>query len=122
MEEPDERLRLDMSASLSIVIEEHEDVLTVPYNAVWTDNDGNSFVTVVDGEDSTDVAVEVVMESNYYTEISASDIKEGDMVEIVDDSDSSDSNGTAGGLDGMPGGNGGEGPGAGGGPDQGGGF
>lgn len=121
MEQPDERLRLDMSASLSIVIEEHKDVLTVPYNAVWTDNDGNSFVTVVAGEDSADVAVEVVMESNYYTEISASEIKEGDMVEIVNDGD--DSNGNVGaGPDGMPGGDGGQGPGAGGGPGQGGGF
>lgn len=121
MEQPDERLRLDMSASLSIVIEEHKDVLTVPYNAVWTDNDGNSFVTVVDGENSTDIAVEVVMESNYYTEISASGIKEGDMVEIVNDSDESDGNfGAAPG--GMPGGDGGQGPGAGGGPGQGGGF
>lgn len=120
MEEPDERLRLDMSASLSIVIEEHEDVLTVPYNAVWTDNDGNSFVTVADGENTEDVAVEVVMESNYYTEISASGIKEGDMVEIVEDSSSDSNSGAA--PDGMPGGNGGQGPGAGGGPGQGGGF
>lgn len=120
MEEPDEQLRLDMSASLSIVIEEHEDVLTVPYNAVWTDNDGNSFVTVTDGENTEDVAVEVVMESNYYTEISASGIKEGDMVEIVEDSSSDSNSGAA--PDGMPGGNGGQGPGAGGGPGQGGGF
>ena len=60
------------------------------------------------------------MESNYYTEISASGINEGDMVEIVEDSSSDSNSGAA--PDGMPGGNGGQGPGAGGGPGQGGGF
>ena len=44
----DDRLRLDMSASLSIIVAQHENVLTVPYNAVQTDSDGNTYVEVLD--------------------------------------------------------------------------
>ena len=125
IDNPDERLRLDMSASLSIIVEEHEDVLTVPYNAVWTDNDGNSYVSVVDGETTKDVAVDVVMESNYYTEISSDEIKEGEKVEIVEDSNATDNESGVNGMqDGQapnPGGSK-EQRGPGGGPGQGGGF
>ena len=125
IDNPDERLRLDMSASLSIIVEEHENVLTVPYNAVWTDNDGNSYVSVVDGETTKDVAVDVVMESNYYTEISSDEIKEGEKVEIVEDSNATDNESGVNGMqDGQapnPGGSK-EQRGPGGGPGQGGGF
>lgn len=79
---PSDRLRLDMSASLSIIIDEHENAMTVPYNAVQTAEDGSTFVEVVDGEATTVVPVEVVMESNYYTEI-AGDVREGQTVRIV---------------------------------------
>lgn len=51
---PDDRLRLDMSASLSIIIEQYEDAMTVPYNAVQTDEDGNTYVEVLDESGMTD--------------------------------------------------------------------
>ena len=81
---PSDRLRLDMSASLSIIIDQHENAMTVPYNAVQVAEDGSTFVEVVgaDGETLTVVPVEVVMESSYYTEI-AGDLKEGDVVRVV---------------------------------------
>lgn len=84
-----ERLRLDMSASLSIIIEQHDDVLTVPYNAVQTDEDGNSFIQTVseDGTQTKDVSVEVVMESNYYTEIKSEELSEGQKVRVVESTD-----------------------------------
>lgn len=169
----DDRLRLDMSASLSIIVAQHENVLTVPYNAVQTDSDGNTYVEVLDdsqeampegstemevgesGDDaSTDSAAEssgqsgsapsggapsgggpsgggpsgggmmggsglmsfftssssssttdsanavstatykkipvtVVLESNYYTEVSADELEEGMQVRLVSTSDSS---------------------------------
>jgi len=86
---PNDRLRLDMSASLSIIIEQHDDVLTVPYNAVQTDEDGNSFIQTVseDGTETTDIPVEVVMESNYYTEIKSDKISEGQKIRVVDSVD-----------------------------------
>lgn len=83
-----DRLRLDMSANLSIIISQHEDCLTVPYNAVQTAEDGSRFVEVV-GEDDTKtvVPVEVVMESNYYTEISGQ-LTEGQKVRLIDEDSS----------------------------------
>lgn len=91
---PNERLKLDMSASLSIIIESHENAYTVPYNAVETDEDGNYFITEVeaDGITTKKVPVSVIMESNYYTEIQSQDIYEGQKVLIkeTDDNTSED--------------------------------
>lgn len=82
---PNERLRLDMSASLSIIIEEHDDVYTVPYNAVQEDEEGNFFIELI-GEDAmttTKLPVTVVMESSYYTEITADGLEEGMKIKII---------------------------------------
>lgn len=78
------RLKLDMSASLSIIIESHEDVFTVPYNAIEEEEDGTFYITEVaeDGVTTTKIPVTVVMESNYYTEIQAKDIYQGQKVMI----------------------------------------
>lgn len=50
---PSEALRMDMTAKLSIILESKENVLTVPYEAVQEDTNGNYYVEVVDesGED-----------------------------------------------------------------------
>ncbi len=53
LDEQIESFRLDMTAKVSIVTEEKNHVLTVPYDAVQTDEDGNYYVEVVD----TDTAV-----------------------------------------------------------------
>lgn len=45
---PCDDLRLDMTAKLSIIISSKEDVLTVPYAAVQTAEDGSFYVEVVD--------------------------------------------------------------------------
>jgi len=50
---PNERLRLDMSASLSIIIEHHENALTVPYNAVQEDELGNTYVETMEEDGTT---------------------------------------------------------------------
>ncbi len=84
MDEPCDRLRLDMSASLSILIEEHPGALTVPYNAVQEDENGQTFVEVKKGEDEfVRVDVEVLLESNYYTEIAPGPVKEGEEVKLI---------------------------------------
>ena len=46
---PCDDLKLDMTAKLSIILESKENVLTVPYNAVQEDDDGNYYVEVVSG-------------------------------------------------------------------------
>lgn len=82
---PNERLRLDMSASLSIIVEEHENVYTVPYNAVQEDEDGNFFLELMgeDGITTTKLPITVVMESSYYTEIAADGLEEGMKVKVI---------------------------------------
>ncbi|MCR5733797.1 MAG: efflux RND transporter periplasmic adaptor subunit [Lachnospiraceae bacterium] len=44
----DDRLRLGMTAKLSIIIDEKKDVLTVPYDAIYEKASGESYVNVVD--------------------------------------------------------------------------
>ena len=89
--EPQERLRLDMAASLSIIVDEHPGALTVPYNAVQTAEDGSTFVEVkqADGSFAT-VPVTVILESNYYTEVAGEGLKEGDEVRTISMTDDFD--------------------------------
>ena len=57
---PNEMLRMDMTAKLSIILESKENVLTVPYEAVQEDESGNFYVEVVDN--NTDGSQENVKE------------------------------------------------------------
>ena len=81
---PSDRLRLDMSANLSIIIQEQTNVLCVPYNAVQIAEDGSAYVETVadDGKTLTTVPVTVVMESSYYTQIEG-DLQEGQTVRVI---------------------------------------
>lgn len=105
-------LRLDMTAKLSIVLSESKNALTVPYDAVSTDEDGNTYVTLANkgalgnaatsngdstangssksaqdslaalGLGGTKVYVTIGISNDYYSEIIAGDIKEGDEVTV----------------------------------------
>ncbi len=83
-----EYLKLDMTAKISIVLAESKDGLTVPYDAVITDDDGKEYVNVVDGknEDGTNIThkvyVETGIKSSYYTEIYGEGLVPGTEVEI----------------------------------------
>ena len=79
-----ERLRLDMTASLSIIIESHDSVYTVPYNALNQDDDGNYFISEVgeDGITIREIPVNMIMESNYYTEIESPEIYDGQKIRL----------------------------------------
>ena len=48
LEDQNDVFKLDMTAKTSIVTEEKDHVLTVPYDAVQTDEEGNAYVEVVD--------------------------------------------------------------------------
>ena len=112
---PNELLRMDMTAKLSIILESKDNILTVPYESVQEDESGKYYVEVVveTKEDSQDAAqkpekgempqnlqdfntkkiyVEKGMESDYYIEIISKEIVEG-MEIVVPDSDN------GGGLD-----------------------
>ncbi len=86
-----DRLRLGMTAKMNIVLNEVEHVLTVPYDAVQTDENGDTVVYVLeqtmDAEGKTTqeqrpVAVTVGTEGDYYVEVSGDGLEEGMKVEI----------------------------------------
>lgn len=73
-----DRLRLGMSAKVSIITEKAEDVLTVPYDAITEKEDGTKVITLLNDDDTqTEVKVEIGLESGYYSEIKSDKIKEG---------------------------------------------
>lgn len=108
-----EDLRMDMTAKLSIIISSKENVLTVPYAAVQTAEDGSFYVEVVDENAGADgeqpmtlgapggggnaampgslptrrIPVTKGIESDYYVEISGEGIEEGlEVIVPADDS------------------------------------
>lgn len=83
IDEADENLRAGMTAKISISLEESENALTVPYDAVTTTPDGKSTITVdVDGEKKT-IEVETGLETDYYTEVISDEISEGMTVYLT---------------------------------------
>ncbi len=88
--------RMDMTAKLSIILNEKDDVLTVPYDAVQIDEDGRFYIekapeetdikavaAKVNAEDPSEnrIYVEKGIESDYYIEVIGEGVKEG--VKIV---------------------------------------
>ncbi len=87
LDQQDERLRLGMTAKTNIVLEDRENVLTVPYDAVLSDSEGKSYITLMEqAEDGTtaqrDVYVTVGTEGDYYVEISSEEDLEGKEILI----------------------------------------
>ncbi len=79
---PNDLLKLDMTAKLSIITSNRENVLTVPYEAIQEDENGNFYVEVLRGDTVSKVSVEKGIESDYYVEITSSDLKEKEEVII----------------------------------------
>jgi len=94
LDTPSDKIRLDMTAKLSIIETEAVDTLTVPFDSVGTEEDGSKYVEVATGgKDETGkditrkVKVETGLESNYYIQITSGDLKQGDQV-LIPKSDS----------------------------------
>lgn len=87
VETKNDMLRLDMTAKLSIVLEESKNTLTVPFDALYTDDEGKEYVKVIDGKDANgltathDVYVTTGIKSDYYVEI-LKGLKEGEEVNV----------------------------------------
>lgn len=112
-----ERLRIDMTAKLSLIKEQKKNVLVVPYDAIFTDEDGNKTLHVLSGgsaaddlsaepelpdgtEEFKEVKVQTGMESGYYVEILPTPgIENGTVIEMpVGDENSLNEMDPAGGL------------------------
>ena len=78
-----------MNAKLNIILEETADVLTVPYDAIQQDENGNGVIYAVEhtengGVIKTAIPVTVGVEGDYYVEVSG-DIKEGMEISLPTD-------------------------------------
>ena len=80
----DSQLLIGMTAKVKIILDERSDVLAVPYDAIIEDKDGNTSVLIAEGEGNPytvkKVSVEKGLETNFLTEITSSDIKDGDLI------------------------------------------
>jgi len=79
IEDPDERIRVGMTANLNILVGHAENVLLVPVRAIQS-RGGRQIVMVKRGESFTPVPVKVGMSNDVMAEIVEGDIKEGDLV------------------------------------------
>jgi multidrug efflux pump subunit AcrA (membrane-fusion protein) len=73
-------LRAGQSVKVRIVLGEHKDVLAVPREAVVTDENGDSVIATVDGDQATHKAVKPGFEENGLVEVTADGLKDGDTV------------------------------------------
>jgi HlyD family secretion protein len=77
----DDRLKLGMTAKLSIIVDEAKGVFTVPYDAISTNAEGESVIYTPEATQQG-IVVEVGMESDYYTQIISDEIYEGMKIVI----------------------------------------
>ncbi len=79
IEDPDERIKVGMTANLNILVGRAENVLLVPTRAIQS-RGGRQIVMVKRGENFIPVPVKVGMSNDVMAEIVEGDIKEGDLV------------------------------------------
>lgn len=74
-------LLIGMNAKVKIITDEKDNVLAVPYDAISEDNKIYIARKQSDGSYKSEaVKIEKGIESDYYTEIISSDVKEGDLI------------------------------------------
>jgi multidrug efflux pump subunit AcrA (membrane-fusion protein) len=73
-------LRPGLSVRVRIIAEEHKDVLAVPREAVVADENGDSVISLIEGDQATHKTVKAGLEEEGLIEITADSIKEGDQV------------------------------------------
>ena len=90
LKEPNERLRLGMNAKTSIITQESVDVWSVPYDAVYTREDGSTYVEEVNGKDeegnwiTRELDIEVGIQGTYYVEVISEQITENTKILVPD--------------------------------------
>jgi multidrug efflux pump subunit AcrA (membrane-fusion protein) len=77
---PDSHLRPGQTIRVRVVVDTHADCLTVPREAVVTDENGDSVISLVEGSQATHKAVKVGYEEQGQVEIITDDVKEGATV------------------------------------------
>lgn len=85
LEKGNSQLLIGMNAKAKIILNEEKNVLAVPYDAIVTDDDEKSTVYVADLQSGEDykvrcVPVELGMDSEYFTAVTSTELKEGDLI------------------------------------------
>ncbi len=80
LDETNTDLRIGMTAKASIVLDAAYDVLTVPYDCVTTDEEGNAAVTIDRNGERAEIPVTVGMQGDYYVEVSGEGLEENTAV------------------------------------------
>lgn len=79
-------LLIGMNAKVQIILDEKKDVLSVPYESIEKDEDGNSYVLLAVTDTASGVTsakkamVEPGMPGTYFVEITSDEVKEGDKI------------------------------------------
>lgn len=90
LKEQNDRLRLGMNAKTSIIVEESVEVWSVPYDAVYTREDGSTYLEQVTGKDeegnliTKELDVQIGLQGTYYVEIISDLIDENTEILIPD--------------------------------------
>ena len=90
LNEPNERLRLGMNAKVSIITEESVDTWSVAYDAVYTREDGTTYLEKVVGKDeegnilTEEMNVEIGLQGTYYVEVISNEITSDTQILIPD--------------------------------------
>lgn len=90
LKEQNDRLRLGMNAKTSIITEESTDVWSIPYDAVFTREDGTTYVQEVTGKDEDgnyvikELDVTVGLQGTYYVEIISDKVSETTEIFVPD--------------------------------------
>ena len=90
LKEQNDRLRLGMNAKTSIITEESTDVWSVPYDAVFTREDGTTYLQQVTGKDedgnyiTSVLDVTIGLQGTYYVEIISDKVSESTEILVPD--------------------------------------
>lgn len=90
LKEQNDRLRLGMNAKTSIITEESADVWSVPYDAVFTKEDGSTYLLEVTGKDeegnyiTKELGVTIGLQGTYYVEVISDQVSEKTEIFVPD--------------------------------------
>ena len=97
LNEPNERLRIGMTAKIDFILAEAGNCLAVPTADIQTGPDGETYVTGADdtGAPGADIPVKTGIADAYHTQVLSGDLQEGDIIFDYGSMASADSAGTA---------------------------
>ena len=88
-----ERLRIGMTAKVTLIQEESKNVFAVPDDCISEDEDGNSAIQILENGEPRSITVTTGLKTDYYTEISSDELTEGMNVIIPDVTEMDDMSG-----------------------------